>query len=106
MMPMNRGTNAGLSQQQKRQRTAALQDLAEAVARDPSRQRLGVRLSSAAVPSVRRQEYETFELEILFLRNDQPARGFKNGFIEAAAKILAANKPSFSRRIPDERPEH
>src|SRR6266850_538054 len=32
----------------KRQRTAALQELAEGVARNPSRQRLGVRLSSAA----------------------------------------------------------
>jgi hypothetical protein len=32
----------------KRLRTAALQDLAEGIACDPSRQRLGVRLSSAA----------------------------------------------------------
>jgi hypothetical protein len=32
----------------KRQRTAALHDLAEEVARNPSRPRLGVRLSSAA----------------------------------------------------------
>ena len=40
----------------KRQRTAALQDLAEGVARNPSRQRLGVRLSSAAfVASVRKR---------------------------------------------------
>src|SRR5262249_16508989 len=34
---------------QKRQRTAALQDLAEGAARNSSRQRLGVRLSSAAL---------------------------------------------------------
>jgi len=32
----------------KRQRTAALQDLAEGIVRNPPRQRLGVRLSSAA----------------------------------------------------------
>jgi len=38
----------------KRQRTAALQNLAEEVARSLSRQRLGVRLSSAAfVASIR-----------------------------------------------------
>ena len=38
----------------KRQRTAALQNLAEEVARNLSRQRLGVRLSSAAfVASIR-----------------------------------------------------
>ena len=41
--------------QLKRQRTAALQDLAEEVARNPSRQRLGVRLSSAALTPVRCQ---------------------------------------------------
>src|SRR5689334_21017065 len=40
--------------QRKRQRTAALQNLAEGVARYPARQRLGVRLSSAALTSVRR----------------------------------------------------
>jgi predicted dehydrogenase len=39
--------------QPKRQRTVALQDLAEGVACNPSRQRLGVRLSSAAFPSIR-----------------------------------------------------
>jgi hypothetical protein len=39
--------------QGKRQRTAALQNLAEGVARNPSRQRLGVRLSSAALICVR-----------------------------------------------------
>ena len=36
----------------KRQRTAALQDLAEGVTRNLSRQRLGVRLSSAAFVTV------------------------------------------------------
>src|SRR5882724_9321913 len=39
--------------QRKRQRTAALQNLAEGVARDPSRRRFGVRLSSAALTFVR-----------------------------------------------------
>src|SRR6266478_1840661 len=41
--------NVWVRKQQKRQRTAALQNLAEGVARNPPRQRLGVRLSSAAL---------------------------------------------------------
>ncbi len=41
----------------KRQRTAALQDIAERVVRNPSRQRLGVRLSSAALSSVDLRRY-------------------------------------------------
>jgi hypothetical protein len=41
----------------KRQRTAALQDLSEGVARNPSRQRLGVRLSSAAFVASGRTRY-------------------------------------------------
>jgi len=46
-----RGANG---RRQKRQRTAALQNLAEVVTRSLSRQRLGVRLSSAAfVASIR-----------------------------------------------------
>src|SRR6266536_3696900 len=47
-----RGHCAGGLQHRKRQRTAALQNLAEPVARVASRQRFGVRLSSAALAPV------------------------------------------------------
>src|SRR5689334_125667 len=45
------GTVTIAENRRKRQRTAALQDLADGVARQPARQRPGVRLSSAALVS-------------------------------------------------------
>src|SRR5882724_10113304 len=54
-MRPRKGTASAYGCGEKRQRTAALQDLAEGAACVPSRQRLGVRLSSAALTSVRWQ---------------------------------------------------
>src|SRR5882672_5639716 len=51
-------------------------------------------------------EYEAFELEILFLFNNEPARRLEYSFVEASAKIFAANKLGFARRIPDEWAKH
>ena len=53
MRPRNGAVRTRRRQQRKRQRTAALQDLAEVVAGKSSRQRLGVRQSYAALISVR-----------------------------------------------------
>src|SRR5438445_10604532 len=58
-MLLIRSFGSAIERSSKRQRTAALQNLAEGVAGAPSRQRLGVRLSSAAfvIPFARAGPY-------------------------------------------------
>jgi outer membrane protein len=89
----------------KRQRTAALQDLAERVARAPSRQRLGVRLSSAAFAAFARTRHsvhwphaaQSWSLETPYVRPDLLRfRNERDASLRFAKAERAARFPTIS----------